>query len=217
MSRQRSIISGGQGGLGRALARRLCGDGMDVLAPGRTELDVSRPDSVSHYFAAQGGVDLLVCNAGVTRDGPLRRMPEADWDQVAKVNLRGAFLCAREASKWMVKQRAGHVIFISSYSALHPPVGQANYAAAKAALLGLMRSMAKELGPRNIRVNAVLPGFLETPMTEELPESVKTASLGRHSLGRLNTPEAVAGFISFLHREMPHTSGQEFNLDSRVL
>jgi NAD(P)-dependent dehydrogenase (short-subunit alcohol dehydrogenase family) len=131
--------------------------------------------------------------------------------------LKGAFLCAREAAKGMAKRRAGHIVFISSFSAVHPPAGQANYAASKAALIGMMKSMAQELGERNVRVNVILPGFLETSMTDGLSEELKQASLDQHTLGRLNTPEMAAGFVAFLHRKMPNTSGQVFNLDSRVL
>ncbi len=116
----------------------------------------------------------------------------------------------------MAKRRSGHILFISSFSALHPPVGQANYSASKAALLGMMKSMAQELGRRNVRVNAVIPGFMETKMTAPLSDQIKQDVLNRHVLGRYNTPEAVAEFIVHLHQHMPHTSGQTFNLDSRI-
>jgi len=119
--------------------------------------------------------------------------------------------------KRQVKRRLGHIIFISSFSALQPPVGQANYAAAKSALLGMVKSMAVELGGRNVRVNAILPGFLETKMTRGLAPEVQERSRLRHTLGRFNTVEAVSEFIVCLHQKMPHTSGQVFNLDSRVL
>lgn len=217
MSQQQAVVTGGQHGLGKAIADALRVGGLDVLSPGSSELDVVNADTVKGYLAAVNDLDLLVCNAGVTLDKPLARMSEVDWDQVMKVNLKGAFLCAREAAKRMAKRRAGHIVFISSFSAVHPPVGQANYAASKAALIGLMKSMAQELGKRNVRVNVILPGFLETAMTEDLSEDVKQASLDRHTLGRLNTPEVVADFIRFLHQGMPNTSGQVFNLDSRIL
>jgi len=214
---QQAVVTGGQNGLGKCIASSLVDSGMKVLAPGSAELDVVDGSAVKSYFAASGAVDLLVCNAGITEDKPLARMSDGNWDKVMDVNLKGAFMCAREASRGMIKQRCGHIILISSYSAIHPPAGQANYAASKAALIGMMKSMAQELGPRNVRVNVVLPGFLETAMTEVLPESVKEMSLSRHVLGRLNTPSEVGGFIRFLHHQMPHTSGQVFNLDSRVL
>lgn len=217
MNAQTAVITGAAGGLGQAITRSLKTAGLDVLAPGRDVLDVTSTASVKNCMRDAGEIDLLVCNAGATLDKPLVSMSESDWDQVMDVNLRGAFLCARDVSRNMMKRRSGHIIFISSFSALHPPVGQVNYAAAKSALLGMMKSMAQELGSRNVRVNAVLPGFLETKMTEGLSDEIKRATIARHSLGRLNTPEAVGDFITYLHQRMPHTSGQVFNLDSRVI
>lgn len=211
------MITGAAGGLGQALTQSLRAVGMHVLAPGKAELDVTSADQVKSYLVDAGAVDLLVCNAGLTLDRPVARMSEADWDQVMEVNLKGAFRCAREVAPGMMKRRAGHLVFITSFSALHPPAGQVNYAAAKSALLGLMMSLAQELGPRNIRVNTILPGFLETKMTHGLPDAAKQASLNRHVLGRFNTPEVVGQFVAFLHEQLPHTSGQVFNLDSRIL
>jgi len=217
MNRQQALVKGGQHGLGAVIAGALSQAGMEVMAPGSDELNVGDVVAVKGYFRTVGELDLLVCNAGVTADRPWVRMDESDWDTVMEVNLAGAFRCAREAVRGMVKRRRGHVVFISSFSAIHPPVGQANYAAAKSALLGLMKSMARELGPRNVRVNAILPGFLETPMTDSLSDAVKAASLKKHVLDQLNTPQVVGDFVAFLHQRMPHTSGQVFNLDSRIL
>jgi len=212
-----ALVTGAEGGLGKILTSRLKDAGMEVLAPGRAQLDVTSADSVSSYIRAAAEIDLLVCNAGLTIDKPLMKMTEADWSLVMDVNLKGAFRCAREVSRSMMKRRSGHIIFISSFSALQPPVGQANYAAAKSALLGLMKSMAKELGTRNIRVNTIIPGFLETKMTKDLSDEVISVSLKRHVLSRFNTIDSVADFVTFLHQTMPHTSGQVFNLDSRIL
>ena len=217
MHSSQALITGGAGDLAKVIQSSLEMAGVHVHSPGKEELDVSSPDSVKAYLSAAGEIDLLVCNAGLTIDKPLARMTESDWTQVMDVNLKGAFLCTREVSRGMMKRRSGHIVFIASFSAVHPPAGQANYAAAKAALLGLMKSMAQELGPRNIRVNAILPGFLETKMTEELSKEVKQACLARHTLGRFNTPEMVGDFITFLHQQMAHTSGQVFNLDSRIV
>lgn len=217
MNKQKAIITGAEGCLGSALSASLVSGGMEVWAPGRESLDVSQSEHVQSYFSEVGDVDLLVCNAGVTADKPLLRMTVEDWDQVMQVNLKGAFRCAREVSRGMVKRRSGHIVLISSFSAIHPPIGQANYAASKAAMLGMMKSMARELGPRNVRVNAILPGFLQTRMTEELENVVKEAARDNHVLGRFNTPQVVADFVNFLHHQMPHTSGQVFNLDSRIL
>ncbi|BDS08169.1 hypothetical protein NT6N_32090 [Oceaniferula spumae] len=217
MSSPQAIITGGAGDLAQALKSSFEMAKIQTLAPARTELDVTNSESVKNYFSTAGAIDLLVCNAGLTVDRPLAKMAETDWNQVLEVNLNGAFRCAREVSRGMIKRRSGHIIFISSFSAMHPPAGQANYAAAKSALLGMMKSMAQELGPRNVRVNAVLPGFLETKMTNALSESVKSAAKEKHTLGRFNTAESVADFITFLQWHMPHTSGQVFNLDSRII
>lgn len=212
-----ALVTGGEGDLGSAIAMSLRESGLRVLAPGKEELNVRDSDCVQRYLSDAEGVDLLVCNAGLVMDRPLAKMSEIEWDQVMAVNLRGAFYCAREVSKGMIKRRCGHIILVASFSALSPPVGQANYAAAKSSLLGMMKSMAQELGQRNVRVNAILPGFLETKMTQGLSPEVKEVALSRHVLGRFNTPEAVAQFIGFLHQNMPHTSGQVFNLDNRIL
>tara|TARA_B110000285_G_scaffold26186_1_gene25289 strand:+ start:1768 stop:2412 length:645 start_codon:yes stop_codon:yes gene_type:complete len=213
----KAIVTGAAGGLGQAITKSLGGAEMEVLAPGKEQLDVTSPDSVKVFFESIEDTDLLVCNAGMTIDKTIARMTEQDWSRVLDVNLKGAFLCAREVSRGMAKRRSGHILFISSFSALHPSVGQANYSAAKSALLGMMKSMAQELGRRNVRVNAVIPGFMETKMTASLDDKIKGAIRDRHVLGRYNTPEAVAGFVTYLHQHLPHTSGQVFNLDSRVI
>ena len=211
------LITGAAGGLGSALTEQCIAAGMNVEALARDELDVTSYDSIKAAFEKVGELDLLICNAGLTLDNTLIKMSELEWNQVMDVNLRGAFRCAREASRGMLKRRTGHILFISSFSAIHPPIGQANYASAKAALLGMMKCMAVELGGRNVRVNAIVPGFLETKMTENLPAKVKEDSMARHALGRFNTPQAVAQFVDCLHHQMPHTSGQIFHLDSRIL
>lgn len=213
----KAVVTGAKGGLGQAITTSLRGAEMEVLAPGKEELDVTSSDCVKVFFESIEDTDLLVCNAGMTIDKTIARMSEQDWSRVLDVNLKGAFLCAREVSRGMAKRRSGHILFISSFSALHPPVGQANYSAAKSALLGMMKSMAQELGRRNVRVNAVIPGFMETKMTASLDDKIKGAIRDRHVLGRYNTPEAVAGFVTYLHQHLPHTSGQVFNLDSRVI
>ncbi len=209
------VITGGQGGLGQALAEAFVAAGYTVAAPGRDELDVSDAAAVKEYFRGRD-TDLLICNAGLTRDALLAKLGEAEWDEVMAANLRGAALCAAAASRGMIRTRRGHIVFVSSYSAIHPPAGQAAYAAAKAGLIGLGKSLAKELGQANIRVNVVLPGFLETKMTASLSEKRKEAVRSEHVLGRFNTVEAVADFLLTLHDKLPHSSGQVFQLDSRV-
>ena len=209
------VITGGKGGLGRKLAAAFADAGHEVLAPGRSELDVADGAAVKEYFKARE-VELLICNAGLTRDTLLGKLAEEDWDKVMAVNLRGAALCAAAASRGMIRARSGHIVFISSHSAIHPPPGQAAYAAAKAGLIGLGKSLAKELGPAGVRVNMVLPGFLETPMTSGLSEERQEHVRREHVLERFNTAEAVAQFLVTLHERMPHTSGQVFRLDSRI-
>lgn len=209
------MISGGEGGLGRALAAAFAAAGHPVLAPGRGDLDVTCPESIAAFFRRHSP-ELLVCNAGLTRDAPLARLGEAAWDEVMAVNLRGAARCAAAASCAMLRARTGHIIFISSFSALHPPAGQAAYAAAKAGLIGLGKSLARELGPAGIRVNTVLPGFLDTPMTAGLSDERREHVRHEHALDRFNTPAAAADFLVHLHDHLPHTSGQVFQLDSRI-
>lgn len=209
------VITGGGGGLGRAIAGAFADPAWDVAAPARGELDVCDPRAIRSYFEPRP-VDLLVCAAGITRDAPLSRLDESAWDDVFAVNYQGAADCAAAVLPRMIGQGRGHIIFISSYSALHPAVGQAAYAAAKAAMLGLTESLARRNGPHGIRVNAILPGFLETRMTRTVSGKRKAEILEDHSLGRLNTPGAVAKFIRHLHEDLPHTSGQMFRLDSRI-
>lgn len=213
--RSQVVITGGSGGLAQAIAGAFTHSGHAVNAPGRELLDVTDPDSVAAYFHGRE-VDLLICAAGLTRDQPLARMDAATWNEVWSVNLRGARTCAREVIPGMRARGTGHIVMISSHSALRPPAGQVAYAAAKAALLGLTHDLATRHGSAGIRVNALLPGFLETPMTATVSPSRRAEVLSAHALGRLNTCEAVARFLRFLHDELPHTSGQVFQLDSRA-
>ena len=213
--RAQVVITGGSGALAQAIAAAFTEAAHAVHAPGRKLLDVTDPDSVSAYFHGRE-VDLLICAAGLTRDQRLERTPAADWDEVWSVNFGGARSCAREVIPGMRARGIGHIVLVSSHSALHPPVGQATYAAAKAALLGLTHDLATRHGSAGIRVNAILPGFLETPMTADVGASRRAEVLAAHVLGRLNTCKAAAGFLRFLHDELPHTSGQVFQLDSRA-
>jgi 3-oxoacyl-[acyl-carrier protein] reductase len=142
-------------------------------------------------------------------------LAEADWDTVWQTNYLGAKQCAEAALPSMIRLGRGHIIFVSSHSALHPPPGQTAYASAKRALLGLTQNLATIHGPSNIRINAILPGFLDNRMTAHLSQPRKNAVLQQHALGRLNTMNRAASFLRFLHESMPHTSGQWFQLDSR--
>lgn len=217
VSTRTAVITGGEGDLAKALAAELTRAGFDVIAPGRQALDVTSAASVKAFFADVKQIDLLVNNAGAFRDVSVMKMSDADFDHVVDVNLKGAFLVSQAAVKLMSKQRHGHIVNVGSYSALSGPAGQANYAAAKAGLIGLTQSLAKEYGARNVRVNCVLPGFLETKMTRHLlaDEAWREQLMSAHALGRLNTPEDAARFIAFLHA-MENVSGQVFQLDSRV-
>lgn len=212
-----AVITGGAGDLAQSIATELRQAGFEVLSPGREALDVTSADSVRTFFAGLKRLDLLVNNAGVCHDVSVAKMSEAEFDQVVDVNLKGAFLVAQSAVKLMSKQRHGHLVNIGSYSALSGPAGQANYAAAKAGLIGFTQSIAKEYGARNIRANCVLPGFLETKMTRHLLEDAawRESLMSQHTLGRLNTAQDVARFIVSLH-SLENVSGQVFQLDSRV-
>lgn len=215
LATQHAVITGGSGSLGRAVATAMQAAPWTIAAPDRNELNVRDKSAVYQYFARRA-VDLLVCTAGMIRDAPLARLTPAAWDETWQVNFNGAAWCADAVLPHMLAQGRGHIVLISSFSALHPPVGQAAYAAAKAALLGLVTDLAIRHGRSNIRVNAVLPGFLATRMTEAV-SSARRAEIGAaHTLGRFNTCRETASFIRFLHHELPHTSGQVFQLDSRV-
>lgn len=212
-----AVITGGEGDLAKSICAELKQAGFVVVAPGRADLDVTNAASVKAFFGGLKQIDLLVNNAGLCRDVSMLKMEEEDFDQVVDVNLKGAFIVSQAAVKLMSKQRYGHIVNVGSYSALSGPAGQANYAAAKAGLIGLTQSLAKEYGARNVRVNCVLPGFLETKMTRHLLADAawRENLLNTHALGRLNTPEDAARFIVFLH-SMQNLSGQVFQLDSRM-
>ena len=210
---QHLVVTGANGGLGRALL--VAFGGWQIHAPSREELDVADVGAVRDYLADRP-VDLLVYAAGMIRDAPLLKLDETNWDQILAVNYQGAAECAKVALSTMRARGGGHIVFISSRSALHPPAGQSAYATAKAALLGLTHDLAARHGPDNIRVNAILPGFLETRMTAAVTATRQSQILSDHCLERFNTPEVVAKFIRYLHDELPHTSGQVFQLDSRV-
>ena len=178
-------------------------------------MDVGNEAAVESYFARLDRLDVVVANAGITRDGAVTGLSDGDFAETLDANLRGAFFCARAALKPMMRQRSGHIILIGSRSARNGPRGQAGYAAAKAGLVGLAQSIAREYGPRDIRCNVVLPGFLETKMTSHVSPKRREVVLGEETLGRFNTVENAARFIAFLAR-LDHVSGQVFTLDSRI-
>lgn len=209
------LISGGEGGLARALQKEFSREAHRVHAPGRQAMDVRDEARVEAYFSHLERLDVLIANAGLTRDSAVTGLVADDFTEVVNTNLRGAFLCARAALKLMLRQRSGHIVFIGSRAARYGTPGQSAYAAAKAGLVGLAQSLAKEYGTRNIRCNVVLPGFLETRMTAALSAKRREEVRAEHALGRFNTVENAARFIAFLSR-LDHVSGQVFTLDSRL-
>ena len=217
MESRTAVITGGEGDLAKAIRRLLEQDGWTVHAPGRSEMDVTSPVSVEKFFSGITSLDLLINNAGVIADGYLTQMSERDYDRVMDVCLKGAFLCSQKAMWLMAKKRNGHIINIGSFSAIYGTAGQTNYAAAKAGLIGLTKSLAAEYGSKNVRTNCVLPGLLETKMTAHLMSDParKDDLVNRHLLRRLNTVEDAARFIVFLDT-MKNVSGQVFQLDSRI-
>lgn len=230
-------------GIGHSIAVALAREGADVAVASHTlanalrvadavqalgrrclavEMDVSNAESVESGVAevleAFGRIDILVNNAGITRDTLLVRMREEDWDAVVDVNLKGAFLCSRAVAKVMMKQRSGCIVNITSIMGLTGNAGQANYASAKAGLIGLTKSLARELGSRHIRVNAVAPGWIETAMTDALPDSVREAILKQIPLGRLGRAEDVAGAVVFLcSEEACYMTGQVLTVDGGLV
>lgn len=213
-----AVITGGEGDLAKAVCAELeRAGGWRVLAPGRVAMDVTSRDAVDAFFAGVESVDLLINNAAITADSAIARMCADEFASVLDVCLRGAFFCSRAVMQKMAFRRSGHIVNIGSFAALHGTPGQANYAAAKAGLIGLTKSLAMEYGARNVRVNCVLPGFLDTKMTAQLlaDEARRKEIVGAHLLRRLNTVEDAARFIVFLD-SMAQVSGQVFQLDSRV-
>jgi 3-oxoacyl-[acyl-carrier protein] reductase len=176
------------------------------------EVDAMVADTVKRW----GSIDILVNNAGLTRDCLVLRMSQTDWDEVIGTNLTGPFHCIRAVAEVMAKKNDGHIISIASIVGLQGREGQANYSASKAGLIGLTRACASEFGRFNIKVNAVLPGYLPTSMGEKISEVMANRIVGANALGRVSNPEEVADFVHHLSG-MRHVSGQVFNLDSRVL
>jgi len=206
------IVTGGNRGIGLAIARRLADGGDEVMVTSRSGaaiegLTVARCDvrdaaAVDEAFtaaeAAHGPVEVLVANAGITRDQLLALMSEDDFGAVLDTNLGGAYRVAKRAVRGMIRMRRGRIVFISSVVGLLGSGGQANYAASKAGLIGLARSLARELGSRSITVNVVAPGFVDTDMTAALPEERRAAILSGVPLGRLATADEVAAAVAFL-------------------
>ena len=243
LTNQIAVVTGAGRGIGRAIALKFASEGADVAVVSRTPensekvaaeiralgrrawahaVDVADAAAVSaaaeKILAEAGKVDILVNNAGVTRDGLLMRMSDTDWDTVLDTNLKGAFLVTKAFSRAMIKARTGKIINISSVIGLIGNAGQCNYAASKAGLIGFTQSAAKELAGRNITVNAIAPGFIETDMTAELKDDMKAALLKQIPLGCLGQSEDIAGAALFLASPAArYVTGQVLTVDGGMV
>ncbi len=240
MQKQTALITGAGHGIGRAIALRLAKEGANIVInytnseKEAAELaleaesfgvqtllvkaDISREEETAALFekamTLSGRLEILVNNAGITRDKLLLRMSEADFDRVIDTNLKGSFLCMKKAARIMLKQRYGRIINISSVVGLRGNAGQVNYAASKAGLIGMTKSLAKELASRNITVNALAPGMIETKMSEQMNDAAKKAMLERIPAGRIGRPEDVANAAAFLaSEESSYITGQVLCVD----
>ena len=226
------LVTGGNRGIGLAIARAFVEGGDNVVITNRkgdapeglqaVKCEVTDTESVNAAFdeAEQllgGPVDVLVANAGITRDTLLMRMSDEEFDDVIATNLAGAFKCARRASKGMIRLRRGRIILISSVVGLYGAPGQANYAASKSGLVGMARSITRELGGRGITANVVSPGFIDTEMTQALPEKVRESYLAAIPAGRFAEPEEVASVVRFIASpEAAYITGAVIPVDGGV-
>ncbi|MCC6650302.1 MAG: 3-oxoacyl-[acyl-carrier-protein] reductase [Candidatus Eisenbacteria bacterium] len=240
---QVAFVTGGATGIGLAVARRLAAAGATVAIFNRNQeraeaavqgirdaghsahafaADIANTESVDKAFAAAleqlGRVDILVNNAGLTRDGLFMRMNDAQWNEVIDTNLGGAFRCCRAVARSMMKARCGRIVNISSVVGLMGNAGQVNYSASKAGLLGMTKSLARELASRAVTVNAVCPGFIETDMTAQLPEAARAELSSKIPLGRLGSPEDVAEVVAFLASpRSAYVTGQTWTVDGGMV
>ena len=239
-----ALVTGASRGIGQAAAIELAKAGADIIvnfigneavaqetveaieALGRKAIkikaNVGDADDVQamvdEAHATFGHIDILVNNAGITRDGLLIRMKDSDWDEVLNINLKGVYLVTKAVAKLMVKQRAGRIINMTSVSGVTGNVGQANYAAAKAGVIGFTKTCAKEVAARGITVNAIAPGFIETAMTDVLPEKIKEGIAATVPLGRMGQPEEIAGVVTFLASDFAsYITGQVLNVDGGMV
>lgn len=235
-----AVVTGASRGIGRAIALQLASEGANVVVNFSgseqkaqqvvseieqlgakaiaVQANVSDSDSVQNLMTAAveqfGSIDVLVNNAGITRDNLIMRMKEDEWDEVINTNLKGVFLCTKAVTRQMMKQRSGRIINISSIVGVMGNAGQANYVAAKAGVIGLTKTTARELASRNILVNAIAPGFITTEMTDELPEDIKSSMLNQIPLAKLGQPEDIAKAVVFLASDdASYMTGQTLHID----
>ena len=238
-----ALVTGGAQGIGKTISEELVRNGAHVVlgdvnlegaeataeainnsggSASAVKIDVSNPDEVKQVFDSikndKKPVDILVNNAGITRDGLMIRMKEADWDSVLNINLKGSFLCSQQAAKQMMKQKSGAIVNIASIVGVMGNFGQANYSASKAGVIGLTKTLAREVASRGIRVNAVAPGFIDTEMTRVLEESVRQSLIEQIPLARLGLPDDVARCVSFLVSDRSsYITGQVINVNGGML
>ncbi len=238
-----ALVTGGARGIGQAIAMTFAKEGADIVVAdvnleiasktaleieglGRKalalEMDVTNyekvEEGINKILDKMGKVDILVNNAGITKDNLVLRMSQAEWDAVINVNLKGTFNCIKAVSRPMVKQRSGRIISIASIIGLMGNPGQANYAASKAGIIALTKTIAKELASRNINANAVAPGFIQTEMTAKLPEDIKKRMLEAIPLAKLGTPQDVANLCLFLASdESSYITGQVITIDGGMV
>ena len=238
-----ALITGGAQGIGKTISEELVQNGAHVVlgdvnlegaqataeainnnggSASAVKIDVSNPAEVKQVFDSilkdKKPIDIMINNAVITRDGLMIRMKEADWDRVLNINLKGTFLCSQQAAKQMMKQKSGAIVNIASIVGVMGNFGQANYSASKAGVIGLTKTLAREVASRGIRVNAVAPGFIDTEMTQVLDESVRQKLIEQIPLAKLGLPEDVARCVAFLVSDRSsYITGQVINVNGGML